>query len=566
MFITEEEIKKLMLDYGLASQDQLDEILKQIEEEGGSLEHILISKKLITAQNLGQLIADHKKIPFVSLEKVALAAETVKKIPEVMAKSKEVVIFDFADEFMKVAMANPDDTELLRVLERKFKREIKVFYATSQDISNALLIFRDGIEEVFENLMQRHIKDIEKVVSGTEAERDALEIPVVRIVDTILKYAFDNRASDIHIEPQEDRVIIRFRVDGILHDVLNIPKPVHNFIVSRIKVMSKLRTDEHMAAQDGKFRLHEQSVKVDVRVSIIPITEGEKVVMRLLTEHARELSLQDLGFSDAAYEILKHAMKKPHGMILSTGPTGSGKTTTLYGVMQILNKRSVNISTIEDPVEYDIKGVNQVQVDGRKKLTFANGLRSLLRQDPDVIMVGEIRDEETAGIAINSALTGHLVLSTLHTNDAATTLPRLLDMKIERFLVASSVNLAIAQRLVRRICTKCITSYSPDEKETEEIKRLIDLNKLLDKGETLTLYKGKGCSNCSYTGYSGRVGIFEMLVMSDAIKDLVMENANAGDIKKQAIAEGMTTILEDGFTKAINGATTLEEVLRVAME
>ena len=392
-------------------------------------------------------------------------------------------------------------------------------------------------------------------------------MPIIKIVDTLLQQAYQDRASDLHLEPLEEKTTVRFRIDGILYDIIDLPKDIHDLLITRLKIMAKMRTDEHQAAQDGRFEIMLDSEKVDIRVSIIPISDGEKAVLRLLSRAGRELSLEELGLKGQDFKKLKENIRRPYGMILATGPTGSGKTTTLYAILKILNTREVNIATIEDPVEYSIIGINQIQVNPKTNLTFAEGLKSIIRQDPNIIMVGEIRDEETAGIATNAAMTGHLVLSTLHTNNAATTLPRLLDMKVEPYLISSTVNIAIAQRLVRKICMSCIESYQPAEEELENLREKINLNKILNKNhKKLVLYRGKGCPMCHQTGYRGRIGIFEVLEMKENIKDLVMKNANAGEIEKQAITNGMTTIFEDGIQKALTGITTIEEVLRVTEE
>ncbi|MBU0598296.1 GspE/PulE family protein, partial [Patescibacteria group bacterium] len=374
---------------------------------------------------------------------------------------------------------------------------------------------------------------------------------------------------DIHIEPHEGQILVRFRIDGILHDVVFMPKDIHPFIVTRLKIMSKLRTDEHRAAQDGRLDFSVENEHVDVRVSIIPISDGEKIVMRILSEKSRRLTLAELGLENTDLQKVERGFKKPYGMILATGPTGSGKTTTLYAILKILNTREVNISTIEDPVEYDMEGVNQIQVNAKTNLTFAHGLRSILRQDPDIIMVGEIRDEDTAGIAINSAMTGHLVLSTLHTNDAPTTLPRLLDMKIEPFLIASTVNVAIAQRLVRRIHQGCIESYLPKSDDIKNLEKSLGKDRAIKIGlhkKGFRLYRGKGCKLCNGTGYEGRVGIFEVLEVTEKIRQLIMQRSNSDDIRKVAVSEGMTTMLDDGLNKVVKGATTIDELFRATRE
>ncbi len=395
------------------------------------------------------------------------------------------------------------------------------------------------------------------------------DVPIVKIVDELLRQGIQSKASDIHIEPSESKTLVRFRIDGILHDVSVIPADLHELIATRIKILSRLRTDEHHATQDGKLRFIFQAEPIDVRVSIVPANFGEKLVLRILSEQDSQNDLESIGFSERDMVKINKYYKRPWGLILATGPTGSGKTTTLYGLLKKLNRREVNISTIEDPIEYSMESVNQVQVNPRTNLDFAAGLRALLRQDPDVIMVGEIRDHETASVAINAAMTGHLVLSTLHTNDAATTLPRLIDMGIQPFLVASTINLAIAQRLVRKICQDCReVRRVPDEVLVAARKQLpIELiQKHQLDAPAVNLYYGKGCSTCDMSGYRGRTIIAEVLEMTDGVKALIMDERNASEIEDQARKEGMVTIIEDGLEKIFKGVTTLEELLRVAQD
>ncbi len=383
---------------------------------------------------------------------------------------------------------------------------------------------------------------------------------ITQLVNLIIRKAWEAKASDIHIDPTSESLIIRYRIDGIVYDVLSLPKENQSLIITRIKVLSGLRTDEHSMAQDGRFKIVDNGVNIDLRVSIVPTYSGEDVVMRLLIGEAHLINLDHLGFSNRDLELINHYVHRPHGMILATGPTGSGKTTTLYSILQILNKREVSIVTIEDPIEYSVQGITQIQVNTQTNLTFADGLRSIVRQDPNIIMVGEIRDNETAGIAVNAAMTGHLLLSTIHTNDAATTLPRLLDMGIEPFLIASTVNIAIGQRLVRRLCVKCRKQYTPSADEHEALTHIIPEKILttLDKA-----WRAPGCSECNNTGYTKRLGVYEVLEINEAIKGLIMRRASADEIQKAAQESGMTTMLEDAFIKAINGDTSLEEVLRV---
>lgn len=409
------------------------------------------------------------------------------------------------------------------------------------------------------------LKELEGLRAKIEKElaKKPDDISMIALVDSMVGDAFRSRASDVHIDPSEKEIMIRFRIDGVLHDAYKVPKEIQSEIISRIKVLSGLRTDEHQAAQDGRFRLKLGPINVDIRVSIAPTYYGENVVMRLLSEQAENFTLESLGYKGANLEKVKRNIKKPYGMILATGPTGSGKTTTLYTVLKILNTKEVSIITIEDPVEYAIGGIQQIPVNSRTGLTFASGLRSILRQDPNIVMVGEIRDEETAGIAVNAALTGHLLLSTLHTNDAPTTLPRLLDMKIEPFLIASIVNIAIGQRLVRKICLNCKTKKQIAPEELKSLAAVLS-PKILD--ENRTFYYGAGCKACDNSGYKGRVGIYEVMEMDDEIRMAIMRNADSSEIKKIALKNGMTTMIEDGFKKAIEGETTIEEILRVIHE
>ena len=386
---------------------------------------------------------------------------------------------------------------------------------------------------------------------------------IIDLVDFLIESAFESRASDIHIDPVADCLRIRFRIDGVLTDQTTIPKKIQAEVISRIKILASLRTDEHQTAQDGRFRLTLDSMTVDVRVSIAPTYYGENAILRLLADKEEEFTLSSLGFSESNQQKIMSAIKKPYGMILATGPTGSGKTTTLYTIVKILNTQDVSIVTIEDPIEYAISGINQIGVNPRTGLTFATGLRSILRQDPNIIMVGEIRDIETAGMSVNTALTGHLLLSTVHTNDAATTLPRLLDMKIEPYLIASTMNIAIGQRLVRKICSECKIQKQVTEIETKSLTEVLPSRQF---GKTKTIFEGAGCEACGFTGYKGRIGIHEVLVVDTVIREAVLRKAPAKEIKEFAIRQGMTTMVEDGLDKVVAGITTITEVLRMLHE
>lgn len=543
---------KALADIGSIDLKDLDAAYKDAKIEKRYLGLILLERDLISDQNLGLIAADYFKTPFINLESVPLTREVVSIFPEVMSRSKMILAFRIEENgVVDVAMVDPTDLLTLSLIRKRLKNNIKIFLATERDIRSAFYAYRADVNEVFKDLM---------------GNKGVSEAPITKIVDTVLTYAYQSQASDIHIELVGEELMVRFRIDGVLRDVVKLPKELMEQILSRIKVMCGMRIDEHQAAQDGKFTFPIEKVEdVDVRVSVVPTTWGEKVVMRLLSQSARQFALADLGMNESDATKVREAFQKPYGMVLSTGPTGSGKTTTMYAILKILNKRDVNIMTIEDPVEYEVKGINQIQVNPKTNLTFASGLKSIVRQDPNIILVGEIRDEETGSIAINAAMTGHLVLSTLHTNDAATTFPRLLDMKVEPFLVASSINVVVAQRLVRRICSKCRVSYTPTLTElTKELpKELVKAHLMTEK---VNFYHGKGCDLCGGTGYRGRVGIFEVMKIDDDIRKAINEKRDAATIKSIAVKNGMATMVDDGLEKVKVGLTTVDEVARVIKE
>lgn len=534
---------------------QLEEAEQMAQKQNRPVEHLLVELGFFKDEELGQIMADLHHWKFVDLRKEPIDEAVLRTIPESVATNQKVIAFARTENGVKVAMNNPSDTTLIHLLSKRLNAPIGVHFATENDIRSSLHHYQKEISGKFEKLLEAHAKE----AIGGKAKDSA----VVRIVDLLLSHGYENKASDIHVEPQDQQSTVRFRIDGVLHDIVSIPADLHDLIVTRVKIMAKLRTDEHQSPQDGKLEYEFEQEKADIRVSIVPTVKGENLVMRLLSQKSRQFSLEDIGLSSHDHELLKKNISEPWGMILVTGPTGSGKTTTLYSILKILNRREVKISTIEDPVEYNIEGISQIQVNPKGNLTFASGLRSIVRQDPDIIMVGEIRDQETAEIAVNSAMTGHLVLSTLHTNDAATTLPRLLDMGIEPFLIASTVNVAVGQRLVRKVCHKCIYSYEVDVKEIQGKLPDVVLQRLTLGRDKILLYRGKGCTLCQNTGYLGRIGIFEVLEMTDEIRRLIMENADADRIKEKAVEQGMTTMFEDAIEKILNGITTVEEVLRV---
>ncbi len=552
--LSDDDLKKIVLDAGVIEQDKLQQLFTTKSSEQ-SLYEVLDEKDLISDANLGKLVADFYQLPFISLSSTSISQDLLTILPEEYAKKQNVIVFGEQDNLLKVATTHPTHMDVLQNIAKKTGKSINVYFATPKDLKNALTLYRKKLQSSFDELLHSELEAANASV--------VKETPVAKLVDLLIEYAHANKASDIHIEPNQVGSMTRFRIDGVLHDVLNLPKDLHAQVISRIKVLSKLRTDEHLSAQDGKLQIKLEAEDLDVRVSIVPIVAGEDCVLRLLSSKSRDFSLADLGVSEKDLIKIKNAYERPYGMLLVTGPTGSGKTTTIYSILKILNSREKNIDTIEDPVEYELTGVNQIQVNSKTNLTFANGLRSILRQDPDIIFVGEIRDEETADIAINSAMTGHLVLSTLHTNDAATAMPRLIDMEIEPFLVASTVNVIVAQRLVRKICASCKVSYSIERSQLVKYFSDAVINRYFSKDAQFTLYRGKGCEVCHHTGYMGRIGVYEVLEMSPAIQKLITDKADANEIKKQAIVEGMTTMNEDGLAKTQQGITTIDEVLRV---
>ncbi len=555
MIISDDELKQLVIKVKLVDEKKLEKIASFAKESGMHLYDALIEKDVASDENLGILIADFLKIPYVVLSKISIPDEVFHIVPEKFARRQKMIAFARDNTGIKIALSDPTNREALELISKKTGQKVIPYFATERDIVNTFHIFRSNLQKTFESFFPEE--------AGSVTKRIAQNAPTAKIVDILVRYAYQDKTSDIHIEPQETDSLVRFRIDGILQDVLKLPHAIHDQVVTRIKVLSRLRTDEHLSPQDGKLTIKLDEEDLDIRVSIVPIVEGEKIVMRLLSSRQRQFSLVDLGMSENDLEKINKAINKSYGMILSTGPTGSGKTTSIYSILKILNSREKNITTIEDPVEYRIKGVNQIQVNTKTNLTFASGLRSILRQDPNIIFVGEIRDSETASIAVNAALTGHLVVSTLHTNDAATALPRLVDMDIEPYLVASTVNVIVGQRLVRKICEMCKTSVNIAPKDLN-INLPPDLiRKNFGSKTPLTIYVGKGCKVCHFTGYSGRLGVYEVLEVTKEVRKFIIQKADADIIIKQAVLDGMTTMLDDGLRKVAKGVTTIEEVLRV---
>jgi len=536
------------------------------------LEEVLISENLLDENEIYETAGKILGFPLVGLKGREVKKEVLNLIPAPVAGTHQVVAFEKDKDTVKLAMVDPTDIQTIEFLRRKTGLEPKVYITTPGDLREILRGYHAELEEDL-----RVVQDASGVEAGAgDLKKAAEELPVINIINSVLEHAVYEGASDIHIEPGEKEVVIRYRIDGILKPIMTLPKLIQNGLIARIKILSNLKLDEHMIPQDGRFKIQVQDEKLAFRVSILPVYDGEKIVMRLLHEGVKALTLDQLGFLDKTKEKIERAIKKPHGMILVTGPTGSGKTTTLYSILGILNQPGVNISTVEDPIEYRMSGVNQSQTNAKVGFTFASGLRSLLRQDPNIIMVGEIRDQETAEIAINAAMTGHLVLSTLHTNDAPTTLPRLIDMGVPPFLVAYTANIIVAQRLVRKICTFCKKEYKLDKAAESELAKAFDIKKLdklykenlpkEKKGDILTFYRGEGCRRCGQTGYKGRQGIYEVLEIDEELTKKINERATANDIKEYARNKGMSTMLEDGLVKAKMGITSISEVLRVTKE
>lgn len=554
--IDEAKFGELLVAGGLLTTETLREINTVAQSSGMRIYDILTERRAFDDAVMGQLVATHYKVPFIDLRQLTIQDNLLHVVPERVAKKKRCLVFERTDNKIKFATEDPEDTQTQELIRVKTGGELEVYYTTPLSINRALNTFKTDIKKAFQDLSDEAEKKGDTGESGESA-------PISELVDVLFENAYKENASDIHLEPQDSQAIIRHRIDGILHDVITIQKSIHERIMSRLKVLALLRTDEHLAAQDGKIRAQISGQPVDIRLSILPVVDGEKAVMRVLSTHGKPLTLEDLGMSTKDFERVKSAFSRPFGMVLTTGPTGSGKSTSIYAILRILNTRDVNITTIEDPVEYRIKGVNQINVNAKTGLTFASGLRSILRQDPNIVSVGEIRDGETANIAVNAALTGHLVLSTLHTNNASTSMLRLVDMKVEPFLVASTVNIIIAQRLVRRICKDCRVAMQTPPEHLSGLFGEEWVKKYVQDAPEIQTYKGQGCKTCGQTGYVGRLGLFETLVMSPKIRELTIQKESADLVDKVAIEEGMTPMSIDGLEKILQGLTTIEEVGRV---
>jgi type IV pilus assembly protein PilB len=598
MRIPDSLVEKLLTATGKFSAEQIKALRDQETQEKKPLQDIVVANNYLNEKDLTKLYADEIDVPFIELNAKEIKRDVLKALPERIARQYRAVVFDAAKSGdISIAMEDPDDIQALNFLHKQLGNDLKIYIASSSTIQAALDQYRGNISSELTKVIAA--EDVEDIVDEDVSEDEVAEdSPIAQTVNLIIEYGVKANASDIHIEPREGFVVVRYRIDGMLREANKLPRKVLGALVSRIKILSNLKIDEHRAPQDGRFKVEVGGQMYALRVSTLPVVDGEKVVMRILNESTKAATFEELGFWGDALKQLQHAIVQPHGMILVTGPTGSGKSTTLFSVLSMLNTPNVNISTVEDPVEYRVVGANQVQLNPTAGMTFSNGLRALLRQDPNIIMVGEIRDGETADLGVQAALTGHLVFSTLHTNNAATCLPRLLNMGVEPFLIASTVRVVIAQRLVRRLCVHCRESFTPDATMLEQIEKIFHLNeagkmKQLHAFEAAALADGigkgtkssadelssrdsgitrlfkaheEGCENCNHTGYKGRIGIYEVLPNSEAIQKQIVSNATSEAIEDLAIKEGMLTMQFDGLVKALRGETTINEVLRVTAQ
>lgn len=583
MRIQDEQLRRFVLDAGLVPKTDLAAAEKKAKEEKRTLAETLVSDGHMTEDDLRRVESYVLGIPFVSLKDEKIDFSVLSQIPEPVARNHNIVAFKQADGTLEVAMLDTADLPAIDFMKKKTGLKILPRLTDTESMRMALQQYQKTLKDEFGDIISKESSALKVIadqtgedVTESDLKKMAEDLPVVRIVDTLLRHAIIQGASDIHIEPMEESLLVRYRIDGILHDAMTLPKHASSTIAARVKVLSNLKLDEKRLPQDGRFKMDMDGQKVSFRVSVLPIFFGEKIVMRLLRESRSGFTLEGIGFHGVTAERIHDAMRQKTGIILVTGPTGSGKTTTLYTILDLLNTPDVNISTIEDPIEYQMPRINQTQVKPEIGFTFATGLRSLMRQDPDIIMVGEIRDEETASLAINAALTGHLVLATVHTNSAAGTVARLIDMGVEPFLLTSTLRVTIGQRLVRQITTEHREPYTLSVEERGQLMKHADLERILDALKEEKVIKSTGSWNgipmyhpkadAGDEAYQGRTGIHEVLPITAAIKELIMKNATADQIEEQAKREGMLTMLEDGIYKAARGVTTVEEVLRVISE
>lgn len=564
----QQTVVDILLSQHLITQKQYEEVKLKSASENRPIEEVISGLGLISEAKLSETKARLLGVPFISLVETTFSPVALSFIPRAVAERFLLIPFYYDEKAktLSIAMSNPIDLDALSFIRQKTSLTIVSYAAAPSDVSRAIeeQYRQELVGEVGAALKETEELRKVKTVDSTQIAQIIKEAPIAKIVSTILEYAVTSRASDVHVEPQEDRVRVRYRIDGILYDKLSLPKGVQDAVISRIKILSEMKIDEHRIPQDGRFNFKVGSEEADLRISVVPTVFGEKIVLRLLRKTGGIPSLQELGLNGTSLKNLETTILRPHGIIIVCGPTGSGKTTTLYSILSRLNTTRVNIISLEDPIEYQIPGINQVQVNPAVGLTFASGLRSFLRQDPNIMLVGEIRDKETTELALQAALTGHLVFSTLHTSNAAGALPRLLDLGAESFLLASTMNALVGQRIVRRLCQTCKEAYAAPLQIALEIRTV--LGRLFPASQEVRLYKGKGCSQCSNAGYLGRIGIFEVLIVNERMAHLVLEHADATTIEKEAIAQNMITMKQDGYLKVLQGITSIEEVLRVAQE
>lgn len=592
MRIPDKIVEQLLERNQSVGKEQLEQLRTEAADSSRSLKSIALEQNLLTETDLVKAYATHINTPFIELDPKTLDVTILTRIPERIARQYNAILFKVDDEnIAHLAMEDPDDVQAVTYLQKEIGENLRIYIATHETIQACLDAYHANMDEELNEVIK--VQPPDNTENPTVSEQDVAEdSPIAQTVNLLLEYAIRGGASDIHIEPREDFVQVRYRIDGVLKEVNRLPSSVQNALVSRIKILSNLKIDEHRVPQDGRFKVIVGGKQYALRVSTLPIADGEKIVMRILDESTRTVTLEQLGYWGYSLKVINEAMAEPDGMILITGPTGSGKSTSLFAILSILNTPEVNISTIEDPVEYKIKGVNQTQTNSKAGMTFASGLRALLRQDPNIIMVGEIRDGETADLGVQAALTGHLVFSTLHTNNAATALPRLLDMNIEPFLIASTVKAIVGQRLVRQLCPDCRELVKPTEEDISTITTMFSLTPEKFKhlhaleaeaaeaklgGDTPTITtenkftqiwhaSSTGCDTCNHTGYKGRMGIYEVLGMNQKIEKLITAGATSDDIQTEAIASGMNTMQTDGLVKSLRGITTADEILRVTRE
>ena len=562
MILSNEEIKNLILKSGLVDPTELSQAEKSAKDLNRPLTDILIEHGVILEKFLGQVIATNVGYPYADLRDHKISKDILELLPEDLATKKRSVVFEKVGANLKVAFENPGDVETIDFIKKKLSSPIEEYLTLPSVMDELLDQYHKDIKKDFQKIIEENVS-----TANSKGEVGGKDLPVVKILDTVMEFAASERASDVHIENIEDRIMVRFRIDGRLRDILELPTNIQAGLITRIKIISNLRTDEHRIPQDGRFRFKHRNDEISVRVSLLPTNRGEDAVMRLLSSAARPKTLEDLGLSGDNLKLVKEGIQKSHGMILSTGPTGSGKTTTLYNILNLLNTSKVNICTIEDPIEYGLQRVSQMQINTKAGLTFASGLRSILRHDPDIILVGEIRDEETAEIAVHSALTGHLVLSSLHTNNAISTIPRLYDLGAQPYLIGSTLNLIISQRLIAKNCQNCLIKDTIKKGILEDLSKEYGKELVADfvTGK-VNARRGKGCSECSNSGYKGRIGIFEVLRISEELRKLIFSKSSIQYLLEQAKKDGFRLMVEDGLEKVAAGQTTIEEVVQAVSD